>query len=216
MNLWISEICGMSWLVERSAAAVVRQCQGRMLRTNDVVRKGQSSWHKWQRQTRDILCGVPPVRGPSNCRVTPDDAYHISSLIHKSPILKTVIHFLLLSVILNTPYQSLYRVFQITESSLVQQSQIPNRALQNTDAPRLTLYLRSGRSGACRNCQLCAYTEGSPAEVWTADGPQHDRSATCVIAQQYSSATSVSFRFHFSKVNNSACVLKCNFSFLFV
>ena len=37
--------------------------------------------------------------------------------------------------------------------------------------------------------------------------PQHDRLATCVIAQQYSSAIFFSLRFHYGKENNG-CDLK--------
>ena len=45
---------------------------------------------------------------------------------------------------------------------------------------------------------VCTYVKGSPVEIRTTmeiQRPQHGRLATCVIAQQYSSATSVSLRF---------------------
>jgi len=50
------------------------------------------------------------------------------------------------------------------------------------------------------NCAcVCVYIRGSPdphCYTLESDWPELDRSATCVIAQQYSSATFVSSRFH--------------------
>ena len=76
-----------------------------------------------------------------------------------------------------------------------------------TDTSRLTLKLRRGRSGASRNyvyieptaythSRIRTHTQGSLTEIPNSDTmepdrSQYDRPATCVIAQQYFSATFV-------------------------
>ena len=87
----------------------------------------------------------------------------------------------------------------------------------STDTQLLTQYLHSGRPGSSQIVRslnwvhkwstVCVCTRES---VWNPhsstmepDRPQHDRPAACVIAQQYSSSTFVSFRFHFRKENSA-------------
>jgi hypothetical protein len=62
------------------------------------------------------------------------------------------------------------------------------------------------------------FTQGSPVQVQTPNTPQperrqHNRPAVCVIAQQHSSATFVSLRFHSFK-EKFVAFHRCNFSFL--
>jgi hypothetical protein len=52
----------------------------------------------------------------------------------------------------------------------------------------------------CARGQLCTYMQGSPVQIQTPnivapDRQQHERSAACVIAQQYSSVTFPYFDF---------------------
>ena len=78
----------------------------------------------------------------------------------------------------------------------------------STDTQLLTQYLRSGRPGASLNwvhirSTMHVYTRESSwkpnSNRSEPDRPHYDSPAACVIAQDYSSATFLSFRFNFRK-----------------
>jgi hypothetical protein len=97
------------------------------------------------------------------------------------------------------------------QKSLTGSAHLPGLSTQTI--PRPTQQLRSGRPGARRSSrklelrmQMVNYMCISRKSNWRQtsntlkpDRPQHDRSAACVIAQQYSTVTFASLHFHSHK-----------------